>query len=86
MNYNETIMPFQEQKNESKKCSNPASTLPDMEPYGLEVADVKTEDLSLGMLLGGPKDIEYVLGETRFDIFYGVPDAVKLGGDVVGVS
>lgn len=57
MNYNETIMPFQEQKNESKKCSNPASTSPNMEPFGLEVSDEKTEDLSIGMLLGGQKDI-----------------------------
>ena len=57
MNYNETIMPFQEQKNENKKCSNPASTPPNMEPYGLEIADEKIEDLSLGMLLGGLKDI-----------------------------
>lgn len=57
-----------------------------MEPYGLEVADEKTEDLSLGMLLGGPKDIDYVLGETCLDVLYGVPDAVKLGSDVGGVS
>lgn len=38
------------------------------------------------MLLRSPKYIECVLGETGLDIFYGVPDADRLGGDPGGVS
>ena len=38
------------------------------------------------MLLGGPKDIECILGETGLDVFYGVRDADRLGGDLGGVS
>lgn len=42
VNYNETIMPFQEQKSESKICSNPTSTPPTWSRMGFEVADEKT--------------------------------------------
>lgn len=55
-----------------------------MEPYGLEVADEK--DPASDMLLGGPKDIECLLGETGLDVLFGDPDADRLGGDPGGVS
>lgn len=57
-----------------------------MDPYGLEFADEKAEDLSSDTLLVVEKDTECLLGETGIEVLCGDPDADRFGGDPGGVS
>lgn len=65
----------------------PLLQLPDIDPYGLELAEEKTEDvLSIPPLAADVTAIECLLGETGLGVLVGDADADRVGGDPGGVS